>query len=50
MSTQHVKILYIQRTPTTREKVVDLAIIIEKEHALFSDFFTSKIVCFEFDI
>lgn len=50
MCAQHVEVLDIQRPAAAREKVVDLAIIVEEEHAFFSDFLAGEIVCFEFNV
>lgn len=50
MSTQHIQILNIQRPTTPRQEVIDLSIVIEKEHAFLSNLFAGEVMCFKFDV
>lgn len=49
MCTQHIQILDIKRPAATREVIIDLAVIVEKEHALLGDFLAGEVVCLHFD-
>lgn len=48
MRTQHIQILNIQRAATARKIIVNLAIIVEQEHAFLGNLFAREIVRFHF--
>ena len=50
MRIQHVQVLDIQRTRSAGQEVVDLAIIVEKGHTLFRNFFAREVVRFQFHV
>lgn len=50
MRAQHIQVLDIQRAPAPGEEVVELAVVVEEEHALFGDFFAREIVRFELNV
>ena len=50
MRTEHIQILNIQRPPAPRKEIIDLSVVIEKEHALLGDFLAGEVMCFKFDV
>ena len=46
MRAEHVQVLNVEGPAAAREEVVDLAVVIEEEHALFGDFFMGEVVGF----
>jgi hypothetical protein len=50
MRTQHIEVLNIQRAPTSRKIIINLAIIIEKEHSFLGNFLTGEVVCLQLDV
>ena len=44
MCAEHVEVLDVKWANAAREVVVELAVVIEEEHALLSNFLTSKVV------
>lgn len=50
MRTEHIQILDVQRTSTTREEIVNLAVVVKEEHATFGDLLAGEIMCLEFDV
>lgn len=50
MRAQHIQVLDIQRAPAPGEEVIELPVVVEEEHALFSDFFACEVVRLELDV
>lgn len=46
MRAEHVQVLDVQGPAAAREEVVDLAVVVEEEHAFFGDFFMCEVVGF----
>lgn len=50
MRTKHIQILDAQRPTAAREEVVDLAIVVEEEHASFGNLLAREVVSLQFHI
>lgn len=50
MRAQHSQILYLQRSTPVFKHIINLPIIVQQKHALFSNFLLAKIMSFEFHV
>lgn len=50
MRGEHIEVLNIKRAAAAGEEVIDLAVIVEEEHAFLRDFLVGEVVGFELDV